>query len=88
MKRIIAVAIVQVVLAITTAVAGIGAKNGELGFDFGYAGFDADFPGGNGGRLAVRGGYISLPCFRSKASTVLRMILKRARGAAHPRTSS
>ena len=57
MKRLASVALVQVLLAITLAEAGIGAKNGEFGFDFGYAGFDADFPGGNGGRLAVRGGY-------------------------------
>jgi len=61
MKRIVSVAIVHILFAITLAEAGIGATNGEFGFDFGCAGFDEDSSRGNGGRLAVRDGYHVTP---------------------------
>jgi outer membrane protein with beta-barrel domain len=56
-KRLLVSLSVTTLLAAGPASAGIGAHNGEIGFDFGYGDFDNDLAGKNGARVALRGGY-------------------------------
>ena len=69
-KRLNVVLCVVVLSAATPAAAGIGARNGEIGFDFGYADFDNDLAGKNGARVAVRGGYHFTDWFQIEGESV------------------
>ena len=63
MKRRISMLGVAMALALTPCVAGVGAGQGELGFDLGFTDFDSEVSRDDGGRATFRGGYFFTDLF-------------------------
>ena len=63
MTRSLLVALCLALALTAPAVAGLDAKNGELGFDIGYTHFDPDVTDRGGSRFNFRGGYCFTPLF-------------------------
>ena len=70
MKRLPVILSLTALLVAAPAAAGIGARNGEIGFDFGYADFDNDLAGKNGARVTLRGGYHFTDWFQIEGESV------------------
>ena len=64
MKRILSVAFVALLAFSAPALAGIGAGNGEIGFDYGNTNYDSDTGLDSSDSLSVRGGYFMTKLFQ------------------------
>ena len=57
MKRFVPITLTLALACGAPALAGLDAKNGEIGLDFGYVRFDSNVSDTAGGRFNFRGGY-------------------------------
>ncbi len=57
MHRLLSAGVLSALLCAAPALADVGKKNGEIGFDFGATKFDSGVTEATGGRFVFRGGY-------------------------------
>src|SRR5206468_12596744 len=70
MSRSLLVALCLALAFAAPALAGLDAKNGELGFDLGYTHFDPDVTDRGGSRFNFRGGYCFTKLFELEGQSV------------------
>ena len=64
MQRILVLGLAVVLLWVSPVPAGIGAGNGEIGFDFGFTNYDSNTSEDDAGHLPFRGGYFMTDLFQ------------------------
>lgn len=68
--RILMCVLLSLLACTAPALAGVGKRNGEIGFDFGWAGFDSDLTDDSGGRFTIRGGFHFSDWFQLEAEDI------------------